>query len=264
MIACQRRRRKGRRVRRITVDLDPTVDPTHGSQQKTLFSGFHRRWCYLPLAGFLTFDGEPEQHLFCCVLRPGRASDKLGCLGVLRRLLPRLRRAFPGARVRIRLDSGFAGPELFEFFEAQRLEYVVGMKAERGAGAPGGAVDGAGAGRVRVRPGRGVPSLRRVPVPRRQPGAGLELDRTSCTGFLANHFRVLLTAAACALMQELRHHARHTGCARTQIGTLRLRLLKLGARLQSSARRVVLHLPRDAPFADDWRRIALSVGAVAT
>ena len=77
-------------------------------------------------------------------------------------------------------------------------------------------------------------------------------------------FRALMTAAACVLMQELRLRARGTGCARAQIGTLRLRLLKLGAWVESSVRRVVLHLPDGAPFADDWRRIAVSVGAVKT
>ena len=46
---------------------------------------------------------------------------------MLKRLLPRLRRAFPRARLRIRLDAGFSGLELYEFFEAQKLEYVVGM-----------------------------------------------------------------------------------------------------------------------------------------
>jgi hypothetical protein len=35
----------------------------------------------------------------------------------------------------------------------------------------------------------------------------LEIDRTSCTSFRANQFRVLLTAAACVLMQELRLRA---------------------------------------------------------
>ena len=37
---------------------------------------------------------------------------------------------------------------------------------------------------------------------------GLEIDRTSCTRFLANQFRVLMTAAAYVLMQELRLKAR--------------------------------------------------------
>ncbi|MCY4515186.1 MAG: transposase [Candidatus Tectomicrobia bacterium] len=57
---------------------------------------------------------------------------------------------------------------------------------------------------------------------------GLEIDHTSGTSFLVNQLRVLMTAAAYVLMQELRLKARRTGCARAQVGTLRLRLLKLG------------------------------------
>jgi hypothetical protein len=60
---------------------------------------------------------------------------------------------------------------------------------------------------------------------------GLELDRTSCSRFWANQFRVLLTAAAYVVLQELRRHAARTGCARAQVTTLRERLLKLGARV---------------------------------
>ena len=40
---------------------------------------------------------------------------------------------------------------------------------------------------------------------------GLEIDRTSCSKFLANQFRVLMTAAAYVLMQELRLRAARTG-----------------------------------------------------
>ena len=36
---------------------------------------------------------------------------------------------------------------------------------------------------------------------------GLELDRTSCSSFWANQLRVLMTAAACVLMQEMRRLA---------------------------------------------------------
>jgi len=93
---------------------------------------------------------------------------------------------------------------------------------------------------------------------------GLEIDRTSCSSFLANQLRVLITAAAYVLFQELRIHARHTRCARAQVTTLRLYLLKLGAWIESSVRRTVLHLPANTPYADDWLRIARSVGAVPT
>ena len=91
------------------------------------FNRFYDTSCYLPLAGFLAFNDEVEEYLFCYVLRAGNVAAKHGVISVLRRLLRRLRRAFPGARLRIRLDAGFCGPELYAFFEAQKLEYVVGM-----------------------------------------------------------------------------------------------------------------------------------------
>ena len=117
----QRHRRRKRKVKRITIDLDPTEDATHGSQQLSFFNRLYDSWCYLPVAGFLSFDNEPDQYLFCCVLRSGSAVAKIGCLSMLKRLLPRLRKAFRKAKIRIRLDAGFTGPELYEFFEAEGM-----------------------------------------------------------------------------------------------------------------------------------------------
>jgi Transposase DDE domain group 1 len=90
----------------------------------------------------------------------------------------------------------------------------------------------------------------------------LAIDRTSCSRFLANQFRVLLTAAAYVLMQELRLRARHTDCARAQVGTLRTRLLKLAAWVEVSVRRIVLHLPRRFPGRRSWTWIAARLSGV--
>jgi len=315
----QRHRRRKRKVRRITIDLDPTEDATHGGQQLSFFNRLYDSHCYLPLAGFLSFDNEPQQYLFCCLLRAGNAVAKVGCLSLLKRLLPRLRKAFPKAKIRIRLDAGFTGPELYEFFEAERLEYVVCMgknavllRFAESLMAPlrdaleagedivprfGECRYAAGSWKherrviikadIALHPGRKpkdnprfiVTNLKTTPkfiykkvycargdIENRikELKLGLEIDRTSCTSFKANQLRVLMTAAAYVLMQELRSHARHTGCARAQVNTLRLRLLKLGVWIESSLRRIVLHLPMSTPYADDWRRIARSVGAVPT
>jgi len=89
----------------------------------------------------------------------------------------------------------------------------------------------------------------------------LEIGRTSCSRFWANQFRLLLTAAAYVLLQELRLRAARTGCARAQVATLRLRLLKLAASVQASVRRLVFHLPASFPYFQDWRRVALALGA---
>ena len=92
---------------------------------------------------------------------------------------------------------------------------------------------------------------------------GLQIDRTSCSRFWANQLRLLLTAAAYVLMQELRLRAARTACARTQVTWLRNRLLKLGVHVVRSVRRLVLHLPRATPDLDAWRHIALALGARA-
>ena len=121
-------RRLHGRAQRITIDLDPTDDPTHGVQQLALFNGYYDTWCYLPVVGFLTFNREVEQYLFTAVLRPGNAPASRGAWGILRRTLALVRRSFPKARIRVRLDGGFAHPLLLEFLDAQPdVEYVVAM-----------------------------------------------------------------------------------------------------------------------------------------
>lgn len=315
VIARHRRRLRGR-VKRITVELDPTDDPTHGAQQLSFFNGHYDTWCYLPTAGFIQFDEEPEQYLFAYVLRPGNANAKLGAIGIVRRVLERLRRAFPKATLRVRLDGGFAGPEMFEFLEAERVEYVVAMaenkvlkrfaeplmkKVRRMSKKSGetehlygecryaagswnrerrvvfkAEVVRLGSRELRDNARFVVTNLRRVPqrvyeavycqranVENRikELHYGLAIDRTSCTSFWANQLRVMLTAAAYVLIQELRLRATGTACARAQVTTLRERLLKLGAWLERSVRRVVLHLPDSAPWRSEWCRVARTLGA---
>ena len=77
---------------------------------------------------------------------------------------------------------------------------------------------------------------------------GMEIDRTSCSRFQANQFRVLLTVAAYALMQEIRLQAKPTALARAQVTTLRQQLLKLSARIEQSVRRLVVHLPQSFAY----------------
>ena len=122
-----RHAKRRRKVRRITVDLDVTDDPTHGAQQLAFFNGFYGSWCYLPLQAFLTFDRESEQFLCAAALRPGNAPTQAGALTFLKRIVGRLQERFPNARILVRLDGGFAEPELFEFLDFVGVDYVVAM-----------------------------------------------------------------------------------------------------------------------------------------
>jgi len=74
-------------------------------------------------------------------------------------------------------------------------------------------------------------------------------DRTSCHGFLANQFRLLLASAAYVLIERLRREGlKDTDLARAQVGTIRLRLLRVAARVVVTVRRVVLHLSSSYPY----------------
>lgn len=123
----QHRARRNGKAKRITIDVDGTDDPTHGAQQGALFNGFYREHCYLPLLASIQFEQEMDQYLLTSLLRNGNASPALGTIPLLRRMLPRLREAFPKARLRVRLDGGFATPSVLDFLEGQGVEYVVAI-----------------------------------------------------------------------------------------------------------------------------------------
>jgi hypothetical protein len=305
-----------RHARLVTIDLDPTDDPTHGAQQLSFFNSHYDSWCYLPMMGFVTFNDEAEQYLCAAVLRPGNVTAAAGAVGILRRLMALIRGSFPKARIRVRLDGGFANPELLAFLDAEAgVEYVVAMasnavlnrKAEEAmqvarllAGLTdqtehvyGEARYAAGSWKRERRviikaevvraddkapkdnPRFVITNMKQSPQwlyekvycqrgeieNRIKELHALEIDRTSCSRFWANQFRVLLTAAAYVLMQELRLSAAATDCARAQVWTLRERFLKLGARVMLSVRRMVVHLPQSFPFLATFRHMALELGA---
>jgi len=80
--------------------------------------------------------------------------------------------------------------------------------------------------------------------------------RTSCHEFLANQFRLLLSSAAYVLIESLRRLGlKDTELAKAQAGTIRLKLLKIGARITCSMRRIVLHLASGYPLQELFTRI---------
>jgi len=312
VIAQQRRRLHGRATH-ITLDLDPTDDPTHGQQEFAFFNGHYDTWCYLPVVATVTFNDEPAQFAVAAVLRPGKAPAGLGARGILRALLRKLRAAFPAATFRVRLDGGFASAKLFTFLEREQVDYVVAMPSNRRLDKRARRLMGRArvlsrqtgetahlfgetqyaakswARRRRViikaevvrHPGRAPKNNPRFVVtnltapPRavyelycqrgdvenrlKELHHGLEMDRTSCSKFRANQFRVLLTLAAYILFQELRRRVATT--AEAQVTTLRERVIKLAVWVARSARRIVLHLPLTFPWLPTWRQLARAVGA---
>ena len=57
-------------------------------------------------------------------------------------------------------------------------------------------------------------------------------------------------------MQAMRAALAGTEFARAQVATLRLSLLKVGARIRESVRRVLVQLPSAYPWVELWHRLA--------
>ena len=127
VIAAHRRRLRHNGCKLITLDLDPTDDSCHGNQQLSLFNGHYGNWCYLPLLAFVSFDGEQDRHLLAALLRPGTASAKVGAKAVMKRLIPALQQTFPKAVIRVRLDGRFCCPDVLDFLDGAKVQYLVGM-----------------------------------------------------------------------------------------------------------------------------------------
>jgi hypothetical protein len=74
-------------------------------------------------------------------------------------------------------------------------------------------------------------------------------DRTSCQTMRANQLRLWLSSAAYVLVQTLREQGlKHTPLAKAQCDTIRLKLLKIGAIIRVSVRRVWFSLAESCPY----------------
>ena len=281
----------------IVLDMDATDDPTHGQQQLSFFHGYYEEHMYHPLLVFDGRDGFP----LAAVLRPGNTHSSRGALAVLKRLIQKLKQAYPKALILFRADAGFAVPALYSYLEGQpETRYVIGFitnnrllaetapllaKAQRQYQETGEKqrlftsfsyqaeswdqprriiakveYTHLGANQRFV-----VTNLSRNPqfvyddiyvlrgdVENRIKELKLEIkaDRLSCHRFLANQFRLLLHTAAYCLFWLLRHHLQGTELATAQVNTLRLKLLKIGARIRETSRRIWVHLASGYPYRD--------------
>lgn len=89
---------------------------------------------------------------------------------------------------------------------------------------------------------------------------GLFADRTSCHDFVANQFRLLLSSLAYVLIETLRRTAlAGTDLAKAQATTIRLKLLKVGALVRRSARRIVIHFSESFPTREVFQTLAATL-----
>jgi len=290
----------------IILDLDDTDDETHGHQQLRLFNAFHDMFCYMPMH---IYEGKSGK-LITAILRPGKRPSGKEIVSILKRIVKKIRDAWPDVGIMIRGDSHYGAPEVYDFCKGEDLKYIFGLtpqnpmwkeaeelieeakkhhtfhketiklfgefeyqakswskplrviyKAEHNHRGPN----------TRFIVTNLEHSRRRFIYQTAYSGRGnMELyikehknhlfsDRTSCTSFEANQFRLFLHSVAYVLMHSFRElHLRGTEFARAQFNTIRLKLIKIGARVRQMSTRVKVHLPSSFPLKEELEKIWLS------
>lgn len=290
----------------IILDIDDTDDLTHGAQQLTLFNAYHGDYCYMPIH---IYEGQSGK-LITTVLRPGKRPTGKQIVSILKRVVKKIRQAWPEVGIILRGDSYYSCPEVFSFCEENDMKYVLGfnplsplvrqvkplvheasqrfeqekhpvkmfteilykakswLKARRVI--------------VKVEYNAFGPNTRFIITNLKHwnrrfiyqtvySGRGaMELmikehknhllsDRTSCTSFSANQFRLFLHSAAYVLLHTFRRlHLRGTEWASAQFDTIRLKIIKIGAQIRQLSRKIRIHLPSSFPWKGELQRIWLS------
>jgi hypothetical protein len=85
-------------------------------------------------------------------------------------------------------------------------------------------------------------------------------DRTSCATMRANQLRLYLSTVAYVVMRAFREHGlKNTSLANARCDTIRLKILKIGALIRVSVRRVTLALSEGYPFRDLFTQVCINL-----
>jgi hypothetical protein len=112
----------------IVIDLDHSEDRTHGQQEFSFYNNYYQSHCYLPLFVFEGLSGK----FITAVLRPGKRPSGAENAMILKRVLQRLRAAWPDTHFVLRGDSHFANPELMALALADgHTDFIFGLASNR-------------------------------------------------------------------------------------------------------------------------------------
>ena len=294
----------------MVIDIDATDDPTHGQQQLSFFHGYYEQHIYHPIFIIDGISGFP----MACVLRPGNTHAAHRVKAVFKRLVKRLKKAYPKAQIVLRADAGFAVPRLYRVCEKRRISYTIGLITNDRLRAK--VADLLEKAEQQFRETKEKQRLftsfhyraeswsrhRRVVAKVEYTDKGLnqrfvvtniflkpqrlydeiyvlrgetenrikelkldvKADRLSCHRFLANQFRLSLHTGAYCLLWLLRENLKGTALATAQAGTLRVKLLKIGARIRETSRRVWIHFASGYPYKSLFYRALDTIKAAPT
>ena len=107
----------------IILDIDDTCDEIHGAQQLSLFNAYHDNYCFLPIH---IYEGQSGK-LVTAILRPGKRPNGKEVAMIFKRLIKKIKKAWPRVQIIIRGDSHYASPEIMDLCEANNIHFIFGL-----------------------------------------------------------------------------------------------------------------------------------------
>ena len=106
----------------LVLDLDPTACIVYGQQELGMFSTHVGDTCLMP---FHLYEGQSGR-LIATALHPGKTPTAKAILGILRRVVKKLRQVWPRLPLVFRADGHHSKPEVLAWLEREGLRYVIG------------------------------------------------------------------------------------------------------------------------------------------
>jgi Transposase DDE domain group 1 len=106
----------------VTLDIDSSESPVHGTQEQSAYNGHFESVCYHPLFVF-----NPEGNCLAAKLRLGNVHSAEGWDDILLPLIDRYRQR--RQRVVVRADAAFAMPALYEALERRGVRCAIRLPA---------------------------------------------------------------------------------------------------------------------------------------
>ncbi len=209
---------------RIVLDLDATDDPVHGTQEGRFHHGYYKSYCQLPL--YITCG----RHLLAAKLLAANIDGAAGALEEVARIVAQIRERWPRFGILSRADAGFAREDMMAWCEANGVGFLFGLAQNA---------------RLRKRLAREAAAAHT----RMGRAARRFAERTSAATVRANQLRLWFASLAYVPVDSLRRIALPgTALAKATAGSIRLKLLKLGARTTVSVRRIKIAMASAHPW----------------
>ena len=206
----------------VILDLDSTLLAAYGRQEGRAFNFHYQSNGYHPLVCYDGITGD----LIKIQLRDGAAYSCTGVTDFLQPILDEYLNDYPTIRLLLRGDSGFATPDLYKQCEENGTSYVIRLMENF----------------------------------IKESKSGFDFSAVSSHNRIVNANRVQVHALSYNIFNWFRRLALSAKMRKQRIDTVRLKLLKIAARVVHSARYITFKLCSSCPYKNEFYETLSNIG----